>query len=451
MSENEKDDKGYEFIKEQIVEKKRKKYKKWVASFCMTVIMAIIFGVIAAVTFCLVASRLSQHHNLSEEVKTPVSFPEEEESNVEKAPEKKEDNHPLYDDPPSENINGSKVDTLLGNPDTVIIERVIEADIEDLININAEMRRLAYDTNKSIVKLNCKFVNTDIFNNPIERNITTTGVVVANNNVELLILVSLDRVKDANSVHLELTENTWVNAVIYDFDKEVNMAILAVNIAEIPVNFQDSIKVVTVGESYTLVVGSPIIALGNPNGYPRSMDIGYITSKGSSFSITDNKLDLFNTSIRDNSNSDGIIINLKGEVIGVMTRTLKDGFNRDVNTVIGISKLKPILERMMNQTPRIYFGVKTGDMTEQTKINYNIRNGIYVNEVIVNSPAFHAGIKAGDIIQMINQLDVKNTNDFHKIISSYSSGEDITVKIKRTSPSVEKEVELKLRLTERER
>jgi Trypsin-like serine proteases, typically periplasmic, contain C-terminal PDZ domain len=137
------------------------------------------------------------------------------------------------------------------------------------------------------------------------------------------LLVSLDRVKDASSIKIELNDDVAVDAVLQDYETELNLAVIAVNIADIPVKFLDSLAVARLGESYSVMVGSPIIALGNPNGYPLSIDIGIITSKGRTVSITDNELDLFHTNMVFNDESDGVIVNLEGEVIGLISRTLK--------------------------------------------------------------------------------------------------------------------------------
>jgi S1-C subfamily serine protease len=178
---------------------------------------------------------------------------------------------------------------------------------------------------------------------------------------------------------------------------------------------------------------------------------GFVTSRGSWASITDNKIDLFNTSIEDNENSDGIIVNMNGEVVGLITRVLKDGVNEDLSTVIGISKIKPLIKRIANQTPRIYFGVITEDMTEAAKLEHQITNGIYVNEVQADSPAFAAGMKNGDIILQVNEASIMNTNNFYTTISEYLPEDEVVVKIKRTSGTTDKDMEMTIVLTEKEK
>jgi serine protease Do len=76
-------------------------------------------------------------------------------------------------------------------------------------------------------------------------------------------------------------------------------------------------------------------------------------------------------------------------------------------------------------------------MTEDVKNKYNVANGIYVSEVQTGSPAFNADLKSGDIILFVNNKTILSSNNFYTIISEYTPGTEIDVKIKRTSGNSE--------------
>jgi serine protease Do len=268
-------------------------------------------------------------------------------------------------------------------------------------------------------------------------------------NSELLVLVSLDRVQNAGDILVNISDQVSVKAKLRDYEKDINLAVIAASLKDVPDALLNNIVAANFGESYTLSVGSPVIALGSPNGHPDSMEVGIITSRDISVSVTDNQLDLFNTSINDNEDSDGIIVNMNGEVIGLITRTLKEDVNKGLSTAIGISKVKEIIEKMGNQEPRIYFGIKAEDMTGDAMKVHHVENGIYVDDVKGDSPALDGGIKSGDIILRVNKEDVLNISNFNTIISAYQPGKKVTVRIKRTSASKEKEMNIKVVLAER--
>jgi len=447
MSEYKKDNNNFEFIKEQVIVKKHKKLKKWLFPFLMTFVMAILFGLISAVTFCIAEPKLYDLLHRDKDTKTPVDLQDKDaedyDDNDSITPGLEETNSgkptPGLDKPAGQ---GNSTDTGddVKNSDPVIVEQSIDADIDDYKSIYNDIKSIVYESNKSIIKVSSIINASDWFGNPIEREVKTSGLVIANNNTELLILVSLDRVKDASSMELVFAESMTAKAELLDYESELNMAVIAVKLVDIPDIYLKSIVVAKLGESYSITVGSPIIAVGSPNGHPESVETGIITSRGSHITVTDNRLDLFNTSIYNNDNSDGFIINLNGEVIGIITRSLKEDLNKNLSTVLGISKIRSIITKLANQTPRIYFGVRTEDMTETAKAEHGVENGIYVETVQANSPAFAGGLKNGDIILAIDDNIVVSTNRFYNIISEYNSGSKVIVKVKRTSNTNEKDL-----------
>lgn len=438
MSENGKDNNNFEFIKEQVIEKKRRKIRRKLLPPLKTVGFAVLFGLTAAATFAIVEPKISRCFNKEVDTKTPVSFPTQCPQNIDNQVNTK----PEPDEPEAPV-------TQIPNPTPVIVEQSIDADVDDYLSMNQEIRKVANEVSRSILNITSTFSVKDIFGKNVTKTVNLTGVIIYNNSKELLVVVSLDRVKDADSIKVVFSDVLSADAALQDYESDINLAVVAVPIADIPEVYMNNMQVATLGESYTVTEGLPVIALGNPNGYPGSMEIGMITSSGSYASITDNHLDLFNTDIEDNKNSDGIIINLKGEIIGLITRTLKEDNNANLSTAVGISKLKPILTAMGNKEPRTYFGVITGDMTDSTKKEYNIENGIYVNDVQADSPAFKAGIQNGDIILGINDESILNTSDFNDTITDYKPGSKINVKIKRDNGSKEAELNLEVELAEK--
>lgn len=454
MSVEDKDKKEYEFIKEQVIQKKRKKLRKYLVPFFMTLFMAILFGVVAAVTFCLTEPGFYRILHKQEQVKTPIIFPtssptanpDNDETNVKEEPTPT----PVEEDPTELlEVNGQEAGS--ENQKSQIIINRIEADLEDYIRMTDEVRVVATKAGKSLVTIIGIVEGKDWLGYPTETINQTSGLIIFNDGTDLIILVSYDRVRNASTIKIKLSETDFADAKLLDYESEVNLATLSVSIKDIPpLHLNNNLAVATLGESYSITVGNSIIALGNPNGYPNSIEFGIITSKGSTINITDNKLDLFNTNIVDNSYSDGVIVNMKGEVIGVITRTLRKGLNENLNTVIGISKIKPLIERLAKAEPRIYCGVVAEDMTDAAKAEYEVLNGIYVNEVRANSPAFKAGLRSGDIILMVDDRSIMNTNSFYNIISGYKGGTELEFDIIRTSGSSKREMTLSVTLTEKE-
>ena len=448
---NNKDEKEYSFIQEQIASKKKFKLRRMFYSVTWTIVLACIFGIVAGVAFCISEPAINKILGKYQDKKT-VEFPTATPEDSSAGPDQNEGSGNGPED--TKNTDTGKTDNGQGEkgtdktetkPDTVVIEKYIQADIQDLNNIYMELRNVASEVDKSILNVTSIKNGVDVlFNNEFEASEVSSGLVVANNGADLLILVSYDRIQDAKNIRVSLTDSLDVKAKLQDYDSDLNLAVIAVSLNDIPETVLNNIKIVNLGESYPLIIGTPIIALGSPNGYVDSMEYGIITSKDSSTYITDNKIDLFTTDIHDNENSDGIIVNLRGEVIGIITQKLKDEYNQNVNTVIGISKIKEIIESLANNRERSYFGIKGADMTNAALDQAGITNGIYITEVEANSPALEAGLQSGDIILSINETQVISVNNFNSLITASEPKSTLDVTIRRNTKNSSKEMDLEV-------
>lgn len=458
MSEVNKDNKEFEFIKEQILPKKRKKFRKWLLPFFMTIAMAVIFGLVAALTFCIAEPRMYKllHKDGENPFTIPTPVPEdldEDDDNEDKDALANPDNGSKEEELPTptpddktngqitEDSNGQDGDSIDSAP--VIIES-IDADIDDFLTMYEDIKRLTDKTGRSILKVSSIIDGKDWFGNPIEKRIYTTGLVVGNNGTSIMLLVSFDRIKDASSIKIEINETVDFDVVLHDYESELNLAIVSWDISNIPKRILSNIEVARIGESYTLAVGNPVIAMGSPNGYPQSIDMGIVTSKGSLVSVTDYELEFYNTNMAFNKESDGVLVNYKGEIVGLITRTLKEGLNEELSTVMGISKVKAYIDRMVSQTPRIYCGVIAENLPQAAMDEYNVNRGIYVYEVQKDSPAFKAGLMSGDIILNVGDRIVSNMSNFYSAISDHEPGELVIFRIMRTSGSLDNDMEIKV-------
>lgn len=444
-----KDDKEFSFIQEQIASKKRNKIKRMLYSVLWTAILACVFGIIAGITFCISEPTISKFLGREPDKKTvefPTVSPEDENGNLSAS---------ISPTPEVDSEGNSKDDEISKQseeetePETVVIQQKVRADLKDLTNMYTELRTISNKVKASIITVTNTSSGVDVFGNEYEVSKSTSGLIVANNGAELLILVSLDKVWNANKIEISISDTEQIKAELQSYDSDLNLAVIAVNLEDIPSNRIDFIQPASLGESYSLAVGTPIIALGSPNGYVNSMELGIISSSGFTKYITDDKIDLFNTDISYNENGDGVIIGLNGDVIGIITRTLKDELNPDVNTVIGISRIKKIIESMVNNTDRIYLGIKGADMTEEALQKVGLTSGICITEVEADSPALTAELQSGDIIFAINGTPIKTVNSLNNILSIYNPKETVKVSILRSTKKTTKKIDVNVTLAKK--
>lgn len=312
----------------------------------------------------------------------------------------------------------------------------------------AGMQEVAHTVEQSLVTITVTASGIDWLDNPYETQSQTTGIVIGKNDSELLVLTNLDRIQSASRISLTVNKEDY-EAGLWSYDQDYNIAVVSVAAEKLPEYFFTNVQVAVFGESTQLTVGTPILALGNPNGYIGSREFGMVTSHESIYYITDGSVDLFNTSTTDSANGDGVIANLSGEIIGIITRTMKSGLDESMCTAVGITKLKNVIERLAAGEGRVYFGIRGEDMPKSALEKQGLDNGIYVTEVENDSPAFEAGIKTGDIITKVDNNFIYTFGGFDALLNLRSPGMEMKVTLWRTVRMKAEEMEMTVVLGER--
>ncbi len=475
------ENKEYQFIREKVVLRRRSRIKKMVWSFGFTVFLAAVFGIVARAMF-LYADKPLKHllgfvGELSptptprdtptkganpsgptgepertntpkpptpggiltpEAASTPGGTPtgaETPETSITISPSGAEENVPTGIDP-----SGTGSSTVTPPPEISFSEQYR--------TLFSGMQKIIHEVQHSLVTITVSVNGIDWLDNPYETESQTMGVVIGQTVEELLLLVNLDRVQSASRISLTVDREDY-EAQLLNYDRDYNIAVVRTSKEELPESFLSGVKVAVFGESATLAVGTPILALGNPNGYMGSMDLGVVTSRQSVYYITDNSVDLFNTSTMDSEDGDGVIVNFSGEIVGIITRTMKAGFDESMCTAVGITKLKRVIERLATGQKQVYFGVRGDDVPREALNEKGLSSGIYVMEVETDSPAFRAGIKTGDIITKVDNNFVYTFSGFNSILNLREPGMAMKVTLWRTVRMKAEEIEVTVKLGER--
>ncbi len=425
-------DKKFSFIQEQIVPKKAPRTRKFMAVFLMTIFLAVVFGLVARYVFCVSGTLFA---NLLPEVKKKdiITFPNNE---------------------PNENGQGGKDDKNgngTTNPEgendkTIVIENTVEAEVSDFVMMYSKINEIAADVNQSIVTVISAEKSVDLFNNDYELKNTTSGVVIAKDSSYMYILTSNDQFNKAKNTRIIFNDNLSLPGNYHGGDSELNLAIVTVEISELPNTTLKNTKIAKLGESYLLTTGEPVMLLGNPNGYLYSMELGIIASKSTSAYTIDNRIDLIHTDMEDNPNGEGIVVNMKGEIVGIITQKFKYNLDKNINTGIAISRIKPVIEKLVNSEPIPYLGIIGADLAGDIAKGYNISSGIYITEVKSKSPAFDAGLKNGDIILSIGEKNTISVISLNNYLQIYKPDETVELTIIRTTQDSGGEIKVNVKL-----
>ena len=146
------------------------------------------------------------------------------------------------------------------------------------------------------------------------------------------------------------------------------------------------------------------------------------------------------------NNGYGIVCNMDGKCLGILDSKYNE---EDTTTFVEIGKLRLILENLLNRKEQVYVGITGHGITEEYLEQFNHQSGLYVTEVTVGSPAYEAGIQAGDVIRNINGEKVDGMVRFYEIIQNYEPKETLRFALDRENSKGKKEMDLNVKLQKR--
>ena len=272
-----------------------------------------------------------------------------------------------------------------------------------------------------------------------------TGVIVGQNDDELLIATNNHVVSGATSLSVSFIDDETVEGQIKGTDADNDLAVVAVKLSDIKDETKSQIKIAVMGNSDDLEVGDQVVAIGNALGTGQSLTSGYISAKDRTISSQDESTGetitsegLIQTDAAINpGNSGGALLNMNGELIGINEAKYSSTQVEGMGFAIPISKAEPILQNLMNLTTRYkvsddkaaYIGINMADVSADVSQNYGIPTGVCIMSVVDGSPAADAGFKKGDVITTFDGRSISNAKGLKETLTYYAAGETVDVTV----------------------
>lgn len=304
-----------------------------------------------------------------------------------------------------------------------------------------------------------------------------SGIIVGQNDTELLIATNNHVVEGANSLTVcftnqdgtaassandventstdsaddstDLEGGTAVAAQVKGTDVDNDLAVVSVKLSDIPEDVRNQITVANLGSSDDLVVGEQVVAIGNALGYGQSVTSGYVSALNKQVSSEDVNGTFIQTDTAINpGNSGGALLNMKGEVVGINSSKIASDSVEGMGFAIPISRAEPILDELMSKETRekvedesqaAYLGITCLNVSSNTEEMYNMPVGVFVRSVDENGPAAKAGIQEGDIIQKFDGTTVQTYDNLTNQLAYYRAGEKVEVVVARAEGGEYKE------------
>lgn len=424
-----------DFLREKIKQKPVNK-KKLLRRTVITVVMAVVFGLVACFTF-LILEPLISNKLYPEEEAEEVQFPEETASEEMKPEDMLIEEEVLQEEAAAtEEKETEHIEEILSQ---------VEFGLEDYKSLYEQLAALADTASRSIVTVTGVSSDVDWFNDTYENEEKASGVIVANNGKAMLVLVSESALSGAESIEVTFCDQARSEAEVLQRDSITGLAVLSVSLLSIEEETMDVIDIAKLGSSNKAdLLGSPVIALGSPLGTGGSISYGIVTSAGTYIDQPDSAFKMIMTDIYGSSSATGVLIDLNGMVIGVIDSAAVSSDMPNLLTAYGITELKKTIERMSNNNECGYLGIHGCDVPPEVAedMQIEIPAGAYIKEIEMDSPAMAAGIQSGDVVIGANETEVLSYADLLQVLGNTDPQDTLTLMISRQGREMEAVVTL---------
>ena len=401
----------FSFIKEKIKNKPINKRRMFLRMLWV-ILCGALFGLAACLVFVVLKPRLE---GWMKPGPGTVTLPKDDEPEPE--PEPDADSAPVY------------------------VERDMEpSDYQVLLN---KLYAIGKKANRSVVTVTGVTSSMDWFDSAYEKENQASGIIIANNGQELLILTEKKVIANAEAIHITFINDDVVPAALKKYDGNTGIAIISVALSNISEETMGKIDVITLGNSLTVNQGTVVIAIGSPLGANYSILSGTVTSSGNTVSTWDSTYKIFTTDIVGSVNGSGALINLQGEVVAIVMQDYSSEGDQNTITAFSISQLKSVIEALSNGKDIPYLGMKVSTVTAEIHEKYELPKGAYIKSVETDlpSPAMSAGIQEGDVIVAVDGEEIVTADGYTQKLLAMSPGQQVKIKVMRQSGETYVEME----------
>ncbi|MCG9552208.1 DegQ family serine endoprotease [Vibrio sp. Isolate31] len=244
------------------------------------------------------------------------------------------------------------------------------------------------------------------------------------------IVTNYHVIDGADDIKVRLHDGREYDAELIGGDQMSDIALLKLEKAK-------NLTQIKLADSDKLRVGDFSVAIGNPFGLGQTVTSGIVSALGRSGLNLENFENFIQTDAAINSgNSGGALVNLNGELIGINTAILgPNGGNVGIGFAIPSNMMKNLTEQILDfgEVKRGMLGVQGGEITSELAeaLGYESSKGAFVSQVVPDSAADDAGLKAGDIIVSINGKRIDTFSELRAKVATLGAGKEIELGVVR--------------------
>lgn len=323
------------------------------------------------------------------------------------------------------------VDNSTENTENTTEEIDMSLSLSDYQSLQSALYSIGGELNKAVVTIFGEELEEEWAGEVYENTWESAGFILSEDDDYLYILAEYRLIEKNTNIKVGFVDGTSAQGILLNKDSNTGLAMLTVEKRLLKTETKQAIAVVKLGNSDSTESGSIVIALGSPLGTNYSILSGNIMSTESKMTLKDKNYSLLATDIVVSRNGSGMLVDINGEVIGIMVQSFSGAEEMGALTTVAVNDVKVTLDALLNGKKIPYIGLYITTVTDEISEQYSIPKGVFIKEVVTESPAMKAGLQSGDVIVKINGTNILTDEEYSKKIEGLISGTTCEIQVKR--------------------
>ena len=248
-----------------------------------------------------------------------------------------------------------------------------------------------------------------------------SGVIMS---AEGFVVTNHHLIRDADNIHVLLQDGRRADATVFGTDPDTDLAVLKIELEDLPT--------ISINTTRQPQVGDVVLAIGNPFGVGQTVTMGIVSATGRSRIGLNTFEDFIQTDAAINpGNSGGALVNPYGELVGINTAIYSDtGGSQGIGFAIPAALASRVMEEIVNHgyVVRGWLGI---EVQEFPAAGGDAPGAVTVVDVLADTPASRANLRAGDILTRIDASPVYDAYEALNVIAQIEPGKQVTLGILR--------------------